>query len=648
MKILLVEDDQPTATLLSEALTAQHYTVDLATDGKIALDLATAWDFDLILLDVQIPRLDGLGLCRQLRAKGYQKPILLLTAKNSTADVIQGFDAGADDYVTKPCEITELLARIRALLRRGETTLAPAVLSWGELCLNPVSAEVTYRSQALSLTPKEYNLLELFLRNPQRIFDRSAIIDRIWSIDDLPSEGAVTNLIKNLRQKLKAVGMVADMLETVYGLGYRLKTPLPPAEPVTAPPAAGQPSQEAASQESASQEAASGKIANGEREKQQQGLASVNKVLDRFREAFIDRIASLERAEQALRLSDLSPALRLSAYEDAHKLAGGLGMFGYEAGSRLARAIEHLLIGDRPLTSSDAAQLSQQVKDLQRELARPPQSLTTLAQELLSPVPPRRVTVVSYDGALVERLKAEANAWGCQIEVVPYLTVQYLIARQKLAHAQPDIVLLDLDTESESALLEELIQQFPTLPVLAFIAPESLPHLSSRLGRQYFLPKPILATQVFESITQLAAPGGKAVAQEAARVMIVDDDPVILEALSALLQPQGFQVSVLENPQQFWEVLTAIAPDLLLLDLEMPAFSGIDLCQEVRQNPNWKNLPILVVTAHTDIPSLRQVFAAGANDFISKPIVKSELITRVLNQLDRIHFSRSPLASACV
>ncbi|HEY9625997.1 MAG TPA: response regulator [Coleofasciculaceae cyanobacterium] len=639
MKILLVEDDQPTATLLSEALTAQHYTVDLATDGKIALDLATAWDFDLILLDVQIPRLDGLDLCRQLRAKGYQKPILLLTAKNSSADVIKGFDAGADDYVTKPCEITELIARIRALLRRGETTLAPAVLGWGELCLNPVSAEVTYRSQSLALTPKEYNLLELFLRNPQRIFDRSAIIDRIWSIDDLPSEGAVTNLIKNLRQKLKAAGMMADMLETVYGLGYRLKTP--PAEPVTE-----QPSQETAS--TASQETASEELANGDREKQQQGLASVNKVLDRFREAFIDRIASLERAEQALRMSDLSPALRLSAYEDAHKLAGGLGMFGYGAGSRLARAIEHLLMGDRPLTSSDAVQLSQQVTDLQRELARPPQSLTTLAQELLSPVPTRRVTVVSYDGALVERLKAEADAWGCQIEVVPYLTVQYLIARQKLAQAPPDIVLIDLDTESESALLEELIQQFPTLPVLAFIAPESLPHLSSWLERQRFLQKPILAAQVFESITQLTAPVVKAVAPESARVMIVDDDPVILEALSALLQPQGFQVSVLENPQQFWEVLTAIAPDLLLLDLEMPAFSGIDLCQEVRQNPNWKNLPILVVTAHTDIPSLRQVFAAGANDFISKPIVKSELITRVLNQLDRIHFARSPLASACV
>ena len=632
MKILLVEDDKPTATLLSAALTAQHYTIDLAADGQTGLDLATNWDFDLILLDVLIPKMDGLCLCRQLRARGYQKPILLFTAKNSSADVINGFDAGADDYVTKPCEISELIARIRALLRRGETALAPALLKWGTLQLNPASAEVTYQNQTLSLTPKEYNLLELFLRNPQRIFDRGAIIDRIWSIDDLPSEGAVTNLIKNLRQKLRVAGMTTDMLETVYGLGYRLKAPLSKVS------------------QTLDQQ---GKTPIGK--ERQQGLASVNKVLDQFREAFIERIASLERAEQVLRMNKLSQALRQSACEDAHKLAGGLGMFGYENGSKLAQAIEHLLMGDRALSPPDVAKLSKRVRELQQELARPPKSLTPLTKELLLPIQTRLVIAISNDVSFTASLQAEAVTWGCQIEIVSHET-----AEQQITQALPDIVLLDQETEA--TLLKTLANQFPALPILVITAPESLGDRSPSLyGReQKILQKPISAAQVFEAITQLFSVEVKAAdeaareaaareaVQETVKVLIVDDDPIILEALKVLLQPQGFQVTVLENPQQFWEVLRAIEPDLLLLDLEMPTFNGIDLCQEVRQDPIWRDLPILVVTAHTDIPSLRQAFAAGANDFISKPIVKAELITRLLHQLDRTHLARSPVASGCL
>ena len=641
MKILLVEDDKPTATLLSEALTAQHYTIDIATDGQTGLDLATAWDFDLILLDVLIPKLDGLDLCRQLRAKGYQKPILLFTSKNSSADVVNGFNAGADDYVTKPCEISELTVRIRALLRRGEIALAPALLTWGDLHLNPVSAEVVYQDQTLSLTPKEYSLLELFLRNPQRIFDRSAIIDRIWSIDDLPSEGAVTNLIKNLRQKLRAAGMTADMLETVYGLGYRLKAPLSRLQ---------------------STDRQESKTLGGS----QQRLASVNKVLDQFREAFIERIASLERVEQALRMSHLSQALRESACEDAHKLAGGLGMFGYEEGSRLAQAIEHLLMGDRPLTPPEIVKLSKRVMDLQKELARPPKSLTTLTKELLLPIQSRLVIAVSSDVIFTKSLQAEAVTWGCQIEIASSKT-----AAQKIAQTTPDLVLIDQDTE-ETTLVQTLADQFPELPTVVIATSESqsdtalykrqLRGEKEPKERHRILQKPISTAQVFEAMTHFAVRAEAAVHTEAAvlvevpteivkaaaKVMIVDDDLLILKALKVLLQPQGFQVTVLENPRQFWDVLRAIAPDVLLLDLEMPAFSGIDLCQVVRQDPIWKDLPILMVTAHTDIPSLRRVFAAGANDFISKPLVQSELITRVLNQLDRSAAVRSSLVSSCV
>lgn len=360
MKILLVEDDKPTATLLSEALAAQYYTVDVAADGQTGLDLASNCEYDLLLLDLVIPKLDGISLCRQVRSQGYQKPILLLTAKDSNTDIVRGLDAGADDYVTKPYALSELMARIRALLRRRETNLTPAVLAWEALQLNLTSAEVTYTGHKLSLTPKEYSLLELFLRNQQRIFSRSAIIDRLWSIDASPSEGAVTNLIKDLRQKLKLAGMTVDLIETVYGLGYRLKTP--PNIKVQSGIPSGEESKETERQ------------GDKNSKKRQQGLVSVNKVLERFRDTFASQVSILEQAEQALRVNKLSQTLRQSASQEAHKLVGGLGTFGYHTGSNLAQTIEQLLTGDTPLDQTKTSQLSQLLSNLKQELSQPPSS----------------------------------------------------------------------------------------------------------------------------------------------------------------------------------------------------------------------------------------------------------------------------------
>jgi len=151
-------------------------------------------------------------------------PILLLSAKDSSADRVMGLKAGADDYVVKPYELSELIARIQALLRRGNSTLR-ALLTWENLQLDPQASQVTYGGKLLHLTPKEYAILELFLRNRQRIFSRSAILDRIWLSGEFPQEDAVSTQIKGLRQKLKAAGMTNDLIETVYGLGYRLKAP---------------------------------------------------------------------------------------------------------------------------------------------------------------------------------------------------------------------------------------------------------------------------------------------------------------------------------------------------------------------------------------------------------------------------------------
>lgn len=222
MKILLVEDDICLAEALSEALSDQLYVVEIVTDGEAAWQQVQVIDYDLILLDVMLPKLDGIHLCQRLRSHSYFVPILMITARDTSNDKVIGLDAGADDYMVKPLDLQELLARIRALLRRGGAA-SPPILEWGELRLDPAFYEVSYKNQALRLTPKEYSLLELLLRNGRRILSRSMIIEHMWSLENPPEEETVKAHIKSLRCKLRAVDAPDNLIETVHGLGYRLK-----------------------------------------------------------------------------------------------------------------------------------------------------------------------------------------------------------------------------------------------------------------------------------------------------------------------------------------------------------------------------------------------------------------------------------------
>jgi DNA-binding response OmpR family regulator len=221
MKLLLVEDNRQLADQLADALTDQHYVVDVARDGEEGWDLISYSHYDLVMLDVTLPKLDGVSLCRKMRDRGFQTPVLMLTARSSCGDKVIGLDAGADDYLAKPVALNELSARLRALLRRNHRELTP-ILEQGKLKLDPNGCQVTYDDQPVKLSPKEYLMLELFLRNNQRIYSRKAILDQLWGLDaELPGEDTVKAHIKGLRQRLRAVG-VENLIQSVYGLGYRV------------------------------------------------------------------------------------------------------------------------------------------------------------------------------------------------------------------------------------------------------------------------------------------------------------------------------------------------------------------------------------------------------------------------------------------
>ncbi|WOD37035.1 response regulator [Nodosilinea sp. E11] len=610
MKILLVEDDQLTSDLLTTTLSENRHVVDLATDGAIALEFAELWDYDLILLDVNLPKLDGVQVCREIRSRDDTTPILMLTAQEADEDVIAGLDAGADDYVIKPCKPEHLLARIRALLRR-KTDSPASTLVWGALSLDLVSCRVTYHQQNITLRRKEYMLLELFLRYPQRVFSRSAILDHLWTVDNFPSEGAVTNLIKDLRHRLTSVGLPQDVIETVHGLGYRLK-------PV-------------------SQEPVPDQSLERDGKAQPDHPLSIEHLQERFQDSIQQRLLLLKDAEQMLLAGNWSEELRQRVKQEVHRLAGSLGMYGYERASDVARSLDRLLAGDIAIDQSQTAQCGQWLAELQQQLSRPPNPVSQPAPSQLNPL----VLMISENDHWAEALQQAVRNWDLRVEVVP----DWSPAQQQYVLDVPAAIAIEsrgsrLD-EHDLDVLREIKQQFPLVPVLMLAEQDDLiSHVvASRVGSQRYLVKPLTPAQFFEAITQLL-PQMQAAKAEQVRVLIVDDDPSIHPILTRLLQPWGLEVLSLEEPERFWQVLTQTHPDLVLLDVEMATFNGIELCRVMRQDTRYSDLPILVITAHTEPDYIQQVFDAGADDLLRKPIVDSEFVTRVINRLERSYLQR--------
>lgn len=390
MKILLIEEDEILIANLTKHLTAHHYIVDVVKDSETAWSYGSTFEYDLFIFDITSQSLNGINLCHRFRVEGYMMPILLIT-ENSSKVKINGLDAGADDCVVKPFDMPELIARVRALLRRSNASSFP-LLVWGDLLLNPSTCEVSYNSQPLTLTNKEYELLELLLRDSQHLLSADEILDRLWSSDDFPSEATVRSHIRRLRHKLVQAGAPSDFVATVHGRGYYLKAP--------------------------------------------------------------DKSPDLESAKtsQISNLPDLSGV------------------------------------------------------------------------------------------------------------------------------------------------------NFPLTPIVA----------NSSLS--FTIKQP----------------------QAAIKLMVVDDDIDYLRSLPELLAPWEFKVTTLDDPQEFWSVLEAVLPDVLVLDVNIPPFDGIEICQALRSYPQWQRLPVLFLSAVSDLHTQNLAFSVGADDYLCKPISGIDLANRIRNRLQRI------------
>lgn len=358
----------------------------------------------------------------------------------------------------------------------------------------------------------------------------------------------------------------------------------------------------------------------------------------RAQSGILDRLEVLDHASAALLAGTLGPDLRRQAENEAHKLAGSLGTFGLAAGSRFARDIERFLAARPSSSEVQALRLSELVVALRVEVDRARKWRPTTGTAP-SPRGPHPGLVVGGDPEFIARLAEAAMARAWHWESAPDANA----ARGLVAELNPSVVLLDMEDGAATAgmleFLSELGVRKPPVPAMILTAGGGLADRVevARRGGRGFLAKSLPPGEIVEAVSGLL----ERTEASQARVLAVDDDPAVLEALEALLAPQGVRLTGLADPLRFWDVLEGSPPDLLILDIQMPSVNGFELCRVVRNDPRWAGIPVIFLTAFNDPATIHRAFASGADDFVAKPIIGPELVTRINNRLDRTRLLRN-------
>ena len=358
--------------------------------------------------------------------------------------------------------------------------------------------------------------------------------------------------------------------------------------------------------------------------------AEIGALWDSFRPVNIARLTILEDATSALLKGELSGELRAQAAVEAHKLAGSAGSFGYMEVSRIARQLELLLQGKDALQRPDLLRISRGVVTLRERLASPEHAPKGATKQPL-------LLIVDDDQSVTQPLLLEAATRGIQAMVAA--TEEEIEAAME--HRLPDVVIFDPHNskglrEGSSHLLADLTAR--EVPVLIFTKQDRFEDRvqASRLGARGFLRKPMTTSEVVQAVNELL----QRLRQDDYKVICVDDDPEILTSLQTLLENKGVRLTTVVDPLAFWDELESSLPDLIILDMNMPHVNGVELCRVVRNEPRWSELPILFLTSQTDSATVQRIFASGADDYITKPLLGPELVARVFHRLERTRLQR--------
>lgn len=671
MKLLIIEDDIQLLDILKTSL-KHRYVIDSAQDGLQGLQLIGKGKYDLILLDRSLDGIDGLEFCHQIRQQGNQVLVMILSTQGSTHDRVSGLDAGADDYLVKPFALNELEARIRALLRRRMVTELP-VLTWGPLTIEPTRCNVTYHGTPVMLTTKEYGILELLLRHQDRIYSQRALLDALWSLDNGPrGEETVRTHMKRLRQKLKPIG-AGDLIETVYGLGYRLNPTLnaPPAAIALTNPSVGPSGPNSVGRSVGPNVDPSLDVESPASESDQAQL--IAQFWEKQADKVLRRIQILDHSVQALQRNPSDDDLRSQIRREGHVLVGVMGSVCMAEHLPTLQALSTWISGAHLNTPSEIQVLHKQLGMLTQMLESATSGNVIRVQETVATgerLPDRRILVVDDDREWVTQLMNEAYRWGVQMVRASDTN----LAVSAIERACPDAVILnasmhlnstggltggltggstvsstDLATELPTATIEflkHLVRHCPRVPVW-IVTDENENELDaahrvaiSKHQGQGFFGKSIPLATLMGLINQSLMDETPCHSVPEAKILLVDDDRLMLSLLKGILEPWGMQVTTCNDPRQAQKILSEVKPDLMVLDFEMPEMNGIEVCQQTRNEVNTATLPILFLTAHRDVDTMQKVFSAGADDYVSKPVIAPELMTRIFNRLERSQIFR--------
>jgi diguanylate cyclase (GGDEF)-like protein len=357
--------------------------------------------------------------------------------------------------------------------------------------------------------------------------------------------------------------------------------------------------------------------------------SALGEVFERYRRTVAEQLDNLDRAGNALAAGTLDTELRIAARRDAHKLVGSAGTFGFAEASDVARELEVLL--ERPgLDAGDAPRAAELMAALRRELAT---ALAEGGSDTDAAADERsRLLVVEPDPTAAAELAYLAGLRGLRAEIAP----DPAGARAAAMRNRPDVVVVDTDSDRAGvmALLRELGGRVPALIRTGDrVGAERADRAElARLGGRGFLPGHAPPERILDAAADVLARLDEATST----VLVIDDDPTVLALVRTVFEPAGLRVVGVGDPLSFWETLTAVAPDLIILDIDLPSVDGIQLCRVVRGEPRWAQLPVLFLTARTDADTVQRVYAAGADDFVTKPLVGLELVTRVSNRLERV------------
>jgi DNA-binding response OmpR family regulator/HPt (histidine-containing phosphotransfer) domain-containing protein len=620
IKILLVDDDHRFTATAKEILENKLYKIDVLNKGGKATDFVLTNNYDLLILDVMIPEVNGITICRNLRSNDSAIPILLLTALTQKNDKLKAFEAGADDYLVKPVDWDELIARIRALLRRKKV-YQEQILEWGKIKIFTENKQSFYEEEKLNLTPTQFEILQTFLRQPNRVYSYEDILQQLWELwdGDPPTNDTIRSHIKGLRKSLEKAGAPKDIIETQYRLGYRIKkldTTDKQGKLTT------QKEQKTNKEKDINKE---------KRELQQKKIETALQIMwQQYKQSVWDDLQVLDDYNNNLTVN----LNREDVIRKAHSLVGFLGSLGLKTASNICREIENLLTNnkDNQKIKIELEKLSSNLKNLDELQLNQNNNTVTSEHSTQQAYLMSQILMIADSSSLTKKLQELGTCWNLNLELIDdFSEIKTRLETEKYRGIIVEFNPEAKKHENRKKIIEFLKEKYPHFPLIILSKKDDLPTRLeiAKYKVNSFISQNLFPEQIIKIVYQLLH------TSSAKKVILVDDDCKFHQIFRQILAEDNLEIITLSDPYQLLDLMETIIPELLILDLQMPKVNGIDLCRVIRNDPRWDKLPIIFLTAYLTEDIIDQLIAVGADDFISKSKIELDLHNRIIMNLQR-------------